>query len=58
MLMCQCVAAGWEKPWVEQIVDRMMKGMLKTTEERAQAVVRGIQDVTAVLCRATAQSLS
>jgi hypothetical protein len=32
--------AGWEKPWVEQIVDRIMKGMLKTTEERAQGVVR------------------
>lgn len=31
---------GWEKPWVEQIVDRIMKGMLKTTEERAEAVVR------------------
>ncbi|MEW5314326.1 MAG: hypothetical protein WDW38_005834 [Sanguina aurantia] len=30
---------GWEKPWIEQIVDRIMKGMLKTTEERTQAVV-------------------
>jgi hypothetical protein len=26
---------------VEQIVDRVMKGMLKTTEERAQGVVSG-----------------
>lgn len=33
------VCAGWEKPWVEQIVDRIMKGMLKTTEERTQGVV-------------------
>lgn len=31
--------AGWEKPWVEQIVDRIMKGMLRTTEERAAGVV-------------------
>jgi hypothetical protein len=31
---------GWEKPWVEQIVDRIMKGSLKTTEERCQGVVR------------------
>jgi hypothetical protein len=49
--MCTCSAhaatlawvprpAGWEKAWVEQIVDRIMKGMLKTTEERATAVVR------------------
>lgn len=30
---------GWEKPWVEQIVDRIMKGSLKTTEERTQGVV-------------------
>lgn len=30
---------GWEKPWVEQIIDRVMKGMLRTTEERAKAVV-------------------
>lgn len=34
------VPAGWEKPWVEQIVDRIMKGTLKTTEERAKGVVR------------------
>jgi hypothetical protein len=34
------VVAGWEKPWVEQIVDRVMKNMLRTTEERASAVVR------------------
>lgn len=33
------VTLGWEKPWVEQIIDRVMKGMLKTTEERASAVV-------------------
>lgn len=26
---------------MEQIIDRVMKGMLKTTEERAQAVVGG-----------------
>jgi hypothetical protein len=32
-------STGWEKPWVEQIVDRVMKGMLRTTEERASAVV-------------------
>jgi hypothetical protein len=31
---------GWEKPWVEQIIDRVMKGMLRTNEERAKAVVR------------------
>eukprot|EP00798_Chlamydomonas_sp_ICE-L_P011184 gene11184-18798_t len=30
---------GWEKPWVEQIVDRLMKGMLKTSEERCQSVI-------------------
>jgi len=30
---------GWEKPWVDQIVDRVMKGTLKTTEERAKGVV-------------------
>lgn len=34
-----CMHAGWEKPWVEQIVDRIMKNMLRTTEDRAQAVV-------------------
>lgn len=33
------ISLGWEKPWVEQIVDRIMKNMLKTTEERTQAVV-------------------
>jgi len=33
------ITLGWEKPWVEQIIDRVMKGMLKTTEERAKAVV-------------------
>jgi hypothetical protein len=32
---------GWEKPWVEQIIDRIMKGSLKTTEERTQGVVSG-----------------
>jgi hypothetical protein len=32
--------AGWEKAWVEQIIDRVMKGMLKTTEDRTTAVVR------------------
>jgi hypothetical protein len=36
-----CACAGWEKPWVEQIVDRIMKNMLRTTEERAAAVVSG-----------------
>ncbi|GIL74699.1 hypothetical protein Vretimale_2333 [Volvox reticuliferus] len=30
---------GWEKPWIEQIVDRIMKGMLRTTEERARGVI-------------------
>ncbi|KAF5843685.1 mitochondrial transcription termination factor [Dunaliella salina] len=30
---------GWEKPWVDQIVDRIMKNMLRTTEERAQQVI-------------------
>lgn len=30
------ITLGWEKPWVEQIVDRIMKNMLRTTEERAQ----------------------
>lgn len=30
---------GWEKPWVEQIVDRIMKNMLKTTEDRTQGVI-------------------
>lgn len=30
---------GWEKPWVEQITDRLMKNMLRTTEERAQSVI-------------------
>ncbi|KAG1672610.1 hypothetical protein FOA52_002090 [Chlamydomonas sp. UWO 241] len=30
---------GWEKPWVEQIVDRIMKGMLRTSEERALGVI-------------------
>jgi hypothetical protein len=30
---------GWDKPWVDQIVDRIMKGTLKTTEERATGVV-------------------
>eukprot|EP00878_Enallax_costatus_P021102 GHUV01022333.1.p1 GENE.GHUV01022333.1~~GHUV01022333.1.p1 ORF type:complete len:192 (+),score=34.37 GHUV01022333.1:188-763(+) len=33
------ITLGWEKPWVEQIVDRIMKGTLKTTEERAQGVI-------------------
>lgn len=33
---------GWEKPWVEQIVDRIMKNMLRTTEERAQGVVSAL----------------
>lgn len=39
MLLVQ-MSSGWEKPWVEQIVDRIMKGTLKTTEERAKGVVR------------------
>jgi hypothetical protein len=30
---------GWEKPWVEQIVDRIMKAMLKTSDERLKGVV-------------------
>jgi hypothetical protein len=42
--------AGWEKPWVEQIVDRIMKNMLKTTEERAQAVVSVVPAGSASLC--------
>ncbi len=33
------LGAGWEKPWVEQIIDRIMKGMLRTTEERCQSVI-------------------
>jgi hypothetical protein len=33
------ITLGWEKPWVEQIVDRIMKGTLKTTEERAKGVI-------------------
>eukprot|EP00877_Chromochloris_zofingiensis_P010677 jgi/Chrzof1/5863/Cz16g18160.t1 len=39
------ITLGWEKPWVEQIVDRMMKGMLKTTEERAQAVINYLSSI-------------
>lgn len=39
------VTLGWEKPWVEQIVDRIMKGMLKTTEERAEAVITYLTSV-------------
>lgn len=31
--------SGWEKPWVEQIIDRIMKNMLRTTEERATGVI-------------------
>ena len=38
-LMLLCLQSGWEKPWVEQIIDRIMKGMLRTTEERTQGVV-------------------
>jgi len=33
------LSLGWEKPWVEQIVDRIMKGTLRTTEERTQGVI-------------------
>lgn len=33
------MGVGWEKAWVEQIVDRVMKNMLRTTEERAKSVV-------------------
>lgn len=29
----------WEKPWVDQIIDRVMKGMLRTTEERTRDVI-------------------
>lgn len=47
-------STGWEKPWVEQIVDRIMKGMLKTTEERCDGVVSSINAVAA----ATAASSS
>jgi len=36
---------GWEKPWVEQIVDRIMKAMLRTTEERASAVIQYLTSV-------------
>ena len=46
-LMLLCLQSGWEKPWVEQIIDRIMKGMLRTTEERTQGVVsdRDVGDV-------------
>ncbi|GBF99524.1 transcription termination factor [Raphidocelis subcapitata] len=30
---------GWEKSWVEQIIDRVMKGMLRTNEDRAKGVI-------------------
>ncbi|KAI8462539.1 MAG: hypothetical protein J3K34DRAFT_447696 [Monoraphidium minutum] len=33
------ITLGWEKPWVEQIIDRVMKGMLRTNEERCKAVI-------------------
>lgn len=36
---------GWEKPWVEQIVDRIMKNMLRTTEERATGVIDFLQSI-------------
>lgn len=36
---------GWEKPWIEQIVDRIMKGMLRTTEERATGVINYLVSV-------------
>ncbi|GFR46210.1 hypothetical protein Agub_g7749, partial [Astrephomene gubernaculifera] len=36
---------GWDKAWVEQIVDRMMKGSLRTTEERAQAVINYLTSI-------------
>ncbi|KXZ54172.1 hypothetical protein GPECTOR_5g269 [Gonium pectorale] len=39
------LSLGWEKPWVEQIVDRIMKGMLRTTEERAQGVINYLTSV-------------
>ncbi|KAF6263753.1 mitochondrial transcription termination factor [Scenedesmus sp. NREL 46B-D3] len=39
------ITLGWEKPWVEQIVDRVMKGMLKTTEERAQGVINFLTSI-------------
>uniref|UniRef100_A0A383VML2 Uncharacterized protein n=1 Tax=Tetradesmus obliquus TaxID=3088 RepID=A0A383VML2_TETOB len=39
------ITLGWEKPWVEQIVDRIMKGMLKTTEERAQGVINFLTSI-------------
>lgn len=37
--------AGWEKPWVEQIVDRIMKNMLRTTEERTTAVMAYLSSI-------------
>jgi hypothetical protein len=39
------LSKGWEKPWVDQIVDRVMKGTLKTTEERASGVVDFLSSV-------------
>lgn len=33
------LSLGWEKSWVEQIIDRVMKGMLRTNEERAKGVI-------------------
>jgi len=39
------ITLGWEKPWVEQIIDRIMKGSLKTTEERTQGVIDALSAV-------------
>lgn len=39
------LSKGWEKPWVDQIVDRIMKGTLKTTEERASGVVEYLSSI-------------
>lgn len=33
------ISLGWEKAWVEQIIDRVMKGMLRTNEERTKGVI-------------------
>eukprot|EP00199_Chlamydomonas_sp_CCMP681_P006440 CAMPEP_0119106548 /NCGR_PEP_ID=MMETSP1180-20130426/4640_1 /TAXON_ID=3052 ORGANISM="Chlamydomonas cf sp, Strain CCMP681" /NCGR_SAMPLE_ID=MMETSP1180 /ASSEMBLY_ACC=CAM_ASM_000741 /LENGTH=218 /DNA_ID=CAMNT_0007091911 /DNA_START=90 /DNA_END=746 /DNA_ORIENTATION=+ len=39
------MSKGWEKPWVEQIIDRIMKNMLRTTEERAMAVIQYLMSI-------------
>ena len=39
-------ATGWEKPWVEMVVDRIMKNILRTTEDRAKGVVSATASLT------------